>query len=118
MLPTMPVRWNDEVEEVLAGDLTAALAYVTPSGGAVVMAVAPIGLRDREAGTITFTTSLGLGRKLERIRREPRVALAYHAREHGFASGSTYALVQGTASITEQPDRDYLETVVRVVTRT
>ena len=53
------VTWPDDVDQILAGDLTTALAYVTPAGGAVVTAVAPIGLRDREAGTVTFTTSLG-----------------------------------------------------------
>jgi hypothetical protein len=71
---------------IIRGDLTAALAYVTPAGGAVVTAVAPIGLRDREARTVGFTTSLGFGRKLDRIKENPRVALAYHAREHGFAT--------------------------------
>jgi hypothetical protein len=107
-----PVSWSDEVDEVLAGDLTAGLAYVTPAGGAVVTAVSPIGLRDREKGTVTFTTSLGFGKKLERIRRNPGVALAYHAREHGFAQGGQYVLVQGTAAAKLPPDRDYLESVI------
>lgn len=105
----MPVTWPDEVDAVLDGDLTAALSYVTPAGGAVVTPVSPIGLRDRAAGTVTFTTSLGLGKKLERIERDPHVALAYHGREHGFSSGSQYVLVQGTASANRSPDRDYLE---------
>jgi hypothetical protein len=74
--------------------------------------VSPIGLRDRQAGTVTFTTSLGFGKKLERIRRDPRVALAYHAREHGFAHGSLYVLVQGRAEAKLPPDRDYLESVI------
>jgi hypothetical protein len=109
----MPVSWPDEVDRVIAGDLTAAVAYGTPAGGAVVTAVAPIGLRDRERGEVTFTTSLGLGRKLERLRSDPRIALAYHAREHGFAEGnSRYVLVQGRARIVEQPDRAYLDDVV------
>ncbi len=107
-----PLAWPDEVDEVLAGDLTAGLAYPTPAGGAVVTAVAPIGLRDREAGTVTFTTSLGFGKKLERIKRDPRLALAYHAREHGFSDSSLYVLVQGDAEVTLDPDRDYLETVI------
>jgi hypothetical protein len=107
-----PTSWPDEVDAILGGDLTAALAYVTPAGGAVVTAVAPIGLRDRGAGTVTFTTSLGFGKKLERIKREPRIALAYHAREHGFAEGSSYVLVQGRATAATKPDRDYLENVV------
>jgi hypothetical protein len=89
--------WSDEVDEILASDLTAALAYVTPAGGTVLTAVAPVGLRDRAAGTVTFTTSEGFGRKLDRIKRNPKVALAYHAREHGRSGSSRYVLVQGDA---------------------
>ena len=81
----MAVEWDDSVDAVLAGDLTAALGYRTPAGGVVVQAVAPIGLRDRTAGTVGFTTSLGFSKKLERIARDPRVAMAFHAREHGAA---------------------------------
>src|SRR5919202_658928 len=44
----MATSWPDEVDRVIDGDMTAALAYVTPAGGAVVTAVAPIGLRDRK----------------------------------------------------------------------
>src|SRR5947209_8250525 len=108
----MPVRWSERCDHVFAGDLTSALAYLTPAGGAVVTAVAPIGLRDRERGELTFTTSLGFGRKLDRIRRDPKVALLYHAREHGFHAGEELVLVQGTARIVEDPDQSYLETVV------
>src|SRR5215210_224922 len=105
------VTWPDEIDEVIGGDLTAGLAYLTPARGAVVTAVAPIGLRDREAGTVTFTTSLGFGKKLERIVRDPQVALAYHAREHGFARHPAYVLVQGRATTSLEPDRDLLENV-------
>jgi hypothetical protein len=77
-----------------------------------VTAVSPIGMRDREQGTVTFTTSLGFGRKLERISRNPRVALAYHAREHGFASGPAFVLVQGEAAPETEPDRALLEDVI------
>jgi hypothetical protein len=103
--------WPDEVDEVLGGDLTCAIAYVTPAGGAVVTAVAPIGLRDRAANTVGFTTSLGFGRKLDRLRTEPRIAMAYHAREHGLGDGANrrYVLVQGRASFDADPDPDYLE---------
>jgi hypothetical protein len=106
------VPWADDVDEILAGDLTAALAYCTPAGGAVVTAVAPIGMRDRERGTVTFTTSLGFGKKLERIKGNPRIALAYHAREHGFASGPDFVLVQGDAEPLTKPDRTLLEDVI------
>lgn len=108
----MPVTWPDDVDAILTGDLTAGAAYATPAGGAVVTAVAPCGLRDREAGIVTFTTSLGLGKKLERIRSDPKVALSYHARDHGFASGTQVVLVQGSGTIVEQPDRDWLENVL------
>lgn len=108
----MPVPWSEDIDRVIGGDLTAALAYVTPAGGAVATAVAPIGIRDRAAGTISFTTSLGFGRKLERIHRDRRIALAYHAREHGFADGELYVLAQGDAQITLEPDERYLREVV------
>jgi hypothetical protein len=106
------VSWPDDIDEILAGDLTTALAYATPAGGVVLSAVAPIGMRDREAGTVGFTTSLGFGKKLERIRLDPRVALAYHAREHGFASGPQFVLVQGEATATLEADRAFLEDVI------
>ena len=108
----MPVSWPDDVDSVIAGDLTAGVAWTTPAGGCVITAVAPCGLRDRGAGTVTFTTSLGFGKKLHRIRKDPRVALSYHARDHGHASGEQLVLVQGTARIVEQPDRDWLENVL------
>ena len=63
----MPVTWSDEVDDVLASDLTALLAYATPAGGAVATPVSPVGMRDRDAGTVSFTTSMGFGRKLERL---------------------------------------------------
>jgi hypothetical protein len=106
------MSWSDEVDAIIDGDLTAGLAYITPAGGVVVTAVAPLGLRDRAAGTVGFTTSLGFGKKLERIKRNPRVALAYHAREHGFAKSGLYVLVQGIAKPVTEPDRDYIENVI------
>src|SRR5205807_12445 len=110
---SMPLSWSDRDDAIIGGDLTAALAYVTPAGGAVVTAVAPIGLRDRTAGTVGFTTSLGFGRKLDRINQNPRVALAYHAREHGFATEQRFVLVQGIASYDAHPDSAVLAERVR-----
>ncbi|MEU2040005.1 hypothetical protein [Nocardia niwae] len=109
----MAVTWPDDVDDVLGGDLTCAAAYVTPAGGAVVSAVSPIGLRDRTAGTVGFTTSLGFGRKLERMKREPKVALAYHAREHGIGNRDNprFVLVQGTASFDPTPDQEVLDRI-------
>jgi len=47
----------------MIGDLTAAAAYVTTAGGAVVTGVAPCGLVRREDGVVGYTTSLAFGRK-------------------------------------------------------
>jgi hypothetical protein len=101
--------WSDEEDRIIGGDLTAALAYITPAQGAVVTPVAPLGLRDRESATVTFTTSLGFGRKLERIKENPQVALAYHAREHGFADSPGFVLLQGRASYDAHPDPAILQ---------
>jgi Pyridoxamine 5'-phosphate oxidase len=97
------VSWPDTVDEVLAGDMTAALSYSTPAKGAVPSAVAPIGMRDRDAGTVTFTTSLGFGKKLERIEADPRISLAYHARDHGRCERPEYVLVEGRAEPVPDP---------------
>jgi hypothetical protein len=105
------VRWSDEVDDILAGDLTAAFAYTTPAGGVVIVPVAPLGLRERDAGTVTVTSSYGRPKKLDRLRRNPAVALAYHAREHGFSGHPHFVLVQGTASVDERPDRAWLESI-------
>ena len=110
------IAWDDEVEAVLDGDLTAALGYRTPAGGVVVQAIAPIGLHDRASGTVGFTTSLGFSKKLERIERDPRVALAFHAREHGSASGETFVLAQGRARVIARPDAEQRARLRRLAT--
>jgi hypothetical protein len=104
-----PVRWSADIDEVFTGDITAAAAYLTPAGGAVVTAVAPCGIARRDQGMIGFTTSLGFGKKLERIIADPQVALAYHAREHGFSASPAYVLAQGRASVDLAPSRERLE---------
>jgi hypothetical protein len=103
------VTWDDNVDAILRGDLTVAAAYVTPMGGTVVTSVAPCGLASRAAGTVGFSTSLGIGKKLEHIVRDPHVALAYHTREHGSATSASYVLVQGTASVDLTPSMKRLE---------
>jgi hypothetical protein len=78
------------------------LAYTTPAGGAVVTPVSPIGMHDRERCRLAFTTSRGFGRKLERIEQDARVALAFHAREHGFSRRPGFVLGQGRALVAER----------------
>jgi hypothetical protein len=103
------VSWSDDVDEVIKGDITAAAAYITPAGGAVVTGVAPCGIGQRETGMLGFTTSLGFGKKLERIIRDPHIALAYHARDHGFSASPAFVLAQGTASVDITPSRERLD---------
>lgn len=94
-----PLSWPDEIDEIFTGDLVVAVGSPTPRGGVVLNSVTPIGLRDRTAGTVSFTTSLGFGRKLERIAKDPRIAVAYHTRQHGHGDRPGYVLVQGLASV-------------------
>jgi hypothetical protein len=105
------VEWTDDVDEILASDLAAGLAYLTPARGVVITPMAPLALRDRQAGTVTLTTSQALWRKLDRVRRNSGVAVAYHAREHGLTSRSGFVLVQGRASFPIVPDREWLESI-------
>ncbi|MFN8036812.1 MAG: hypothetical protein U0V73_12835 [Acidimicrobiia bacterium] len=103
-----PIMWSDEVDGILRGDLTVAAAYVTPAGGAVVTGVAPCGMAERDDAALGFTTSLGLAKKLERIVRNPKVALAYHSREHGTSASPCFVLAQGTASVDLVPSPERL----------
>lgn len=92
------VTWTDEVDENLASDLAAGFASLTPARGAVIIPMAPLALRDREAGTVTVTTSQAMWKKLDRIRRHHGVGIVYHARDHGLTRRSGFLLVQGRAS--------------------
>jgi hypothetical protein len=106
-----PVHWPDDVDLILDSDLTLALASVTPLRGCVLLPVTNFAVRDRAAGTLTaVNSSVGVSRKLERIRENPRVALAYHTRQHGFCDRPEYVLVQGRASLSE-PQPRYLESI-------
>ncbi|MGH8995456.1 MAG: hypothetical protein ACRDYB_05410 [Acidimicrobiales bacterium] len=111
------VAWSDGVDEVITGDLTVAAAYLTAAGGAVVTAVCPCGIRDREAGSVAFTTSLGFSKKLERIVRDPHVALAYHSRDHGFSVSPSFVLVQGQAEIDLTPSGKRLAAITPLAIR-
>jgi hypothetical protein len=111
------IEWSDGADEVFRGDVTVAAAYVTPAGGAVAVGVAPCGLADRAAGALGFTTSLGFGKKLERIVLDPHVALAYHARDHGFSASPSFVLAQGVASVDLQPSPARLEAFAPQATR-
>jgi hypothetical protein len=106
------LRWADDVDEVLSADQAIMLATVTPAKGVVLMPVTNFAVRDRDAGTLTAAnSSVGVSKKLERIRRDPRVALAYHTREHAFAPPRPeYVLVQGLATLSD-PDPRYMDSI-------
>jgi len=105
------ISWPDEVDQVIGGDLAAGVVYATPAKGAVIAPMAPLGLRDRERGTITVTTSLGLWKKLDRIRSNPSVAVAFHARDHADSDRQEFVLAQGSANFSTIPDRAWLESI-------
>jgi hypothetical protein len=103
--------WPDDVDQILDGDQVVALAYCTPARGTVLTPLTNFALRDRERGTLTaVNSSVGVWRKLERIRQNPRIALAYHTRTHGFSDRPEYILVQGTATL-RPADPHYPKTI-------
>ena len=110
----MTVHWSEELEQILDGDHALMLAYATPAKGVVLLPVSNFAVLDREAGTVaSVNTSVGAWRKLERIRRNPRVALAFHTRDHAATDRPEYVLVQGTASL-GPPVEDYPSTILDV----
>src|SRR3954454_18738229 len=99
--------WPDNVDDILDSDQVVALAYCTPANGTVLTPLTNFSLRDRDRATLTaVNSSVGVYKKLERIRDNPRIALAYHTRTHGFSDRPEFVLVQGTASLGD-PVEDY-----------
>jgi hypothetical protein len=98
--------WPDTVEEILDGDHVVGLAYATPAKGVVILPLTNFGVRDRATGTITVNSSVGVPKKLERIRQNPHVALAFHTRMHASHERPEYVLAQGRATLSE-PLADY-----------
>jgi hypothetical protein len=83
-----------------------ALAHVTPAEGVVLTPVTNFALRDREARTVAVNSSVGMWKKLERIQRNPHVAVAFHTRAHALSERPEYVLVQGRASLSSLEDPD------------
>lgn len=95
----MVVQWPIALEEILAGDQVVGLASVTPAKGVVIAPMTNFALHERQSGTVRVNSSVGAGKKLDRVRRDPRVALAFHTRDQGTADGPEYVLVQGIATV-------------------
>lgn len=100
------VSWPEEVDQVLAGDQAIALAHRTPAGGVVLSPVTNFAARDSDACTVTVNSSVGMWKKLARLRQDPEVALAFHTREHGVSRRPEYVLVQGRASLSSLSEPD------------
>jgi Pyridoxamine 5'-phosphate oxidase len=106
-----PVTWTDEIDEILDGDHAVMLAYATPAGGVVLAPVSNFGIHDREQGVVTVNSSVGAWKKLDRIRRDPHVAIAFHTRAHAAHDRGEYVLVQGRAML-GPPVADYPASVM------
>jgi hypothetical protein len=107
----MTTRWDDGLDEVIGGDHVTMLASVTPAEGVVLLPVTNFATGDRDEGTIVVNSSIGAWKKLDRIRRNPNVALAFHTRAHASHARPEYVLAQGRARISE-PIHDYPQTVI------
>lgn len=105
------VVWSEEVDRIFGGDHVLMLVYATPASGAVLLPLNNFAGRDPAAGTLSaINSSVGAWRKLERIRRNPKVALAFHTRLHSETDRPEYVLVQGRASLSH-PVPDYPTTI-------
>jgi len=98
--------WPETVETIVEGDHVVMLVYVTPARGVVLTPVTNFGVHDPGAGTVTVNSSVGAPKKLDRIRRTPLVALAFHTREHALHERPEFVLMQGSARLS-QPVADY-----------
>jgi len=103
--------WSERVEEILDGDHAVILAYTTPAAGVVLAPVSNFGLHHRAEGVVTVNSSVGAWKKIERIRRNPRVAIVFHTRAHATHERPEYVLVQGRASL-QPPVADYPTSVL------
>src|SRR5438552_17970314 len=94
-IPHGAAPWPDTVDDIFGGDCVVTLGYVTPASGVVLTPLTNLALRDRSAGTLTvLNSSVGVWKKLERIRRNPRVAVAFHTRKRGTSRRREVVLVQ------------------------
>lgn len=101
--------WSDAADEIFASDQAVGFAYTTPARGVVLTPLTNFAIRDRAHGEMEpLNSSIGMWRKLEQIERRPKVAVAYHTREHGFSRRPEYVLVQARASPRPLDDRTWI----------
>ncbi len=105
--------WHDDDDEIIGGDLTAALAYVTPAGGAVVTPVAPIGLRDARRAPSASRRRSASGASSTASRRTPTWRSPITRASTALRPSARFVLVQGTAYYDASPDSTELEERIR-----
>jgi general stress protein 26 len=106
----MTVSWSTELDGVLAGDQVVGVASITPARGVVIAPMTNFAVHDRQAGVVKVNSSVGASKKIERMRRNPHVAVAFHSRDHSTADGQQYVLVQGIATVSA-PVPDFPSTI-------
>ena len=96
--------WPQTVDEILHGDQIVGFAYVTPAKGVVLQPLTNMG-----HPTEPVSSSVGMYKKLQRIQKNPYVAVAYHTRKYSFSDRPEYVLVQGRGSLTPVEDRTWID---------
>lgn len=84
-------RWPSEADPILKGDQVVALAHRTPAQGVVLTPATNFGVHDRLSGRLLINSSIGMWRKLKRIRQDPQVAVAFHSRFYSRTSATKYS---------------------------
>jgi PPOX class probable F420-dependent enzyme len=88
----------DSVREFLATGLLAHVVTLDPDGSPYVT----LAWAGFDGDEVVFATFFGTDqRKLQNLRRDPRVALSFHAKEHTGEGLHPYVVIRGTARITE-----------------
>jgi hypothetical protein len=99
--------WPSDIDPVVRGDQILVFAHKTPAVGVVLTPMTNFGTHGRDEGRVTVNSSVGMWRKLERLMQEPKVAIAFHARDHSACTRADYVMVQGDGAVspTDEPDR-------------
>jgi general stress protein 26 len=90
----------DEVEEVLDGSLVAILTVVNDRGRPVSHPMLP--LYDRSNKKLYFTSSILFSKKLEHIKRNPRVSVLFSQREFIRSPSYHVVMLKGDARVIDE----------------
>ena len=96
----------DSVREFLATGLLAHVVTLDPDGSPYVT----LAWAGFDGDELVFATFFGTDqRKLRNLRRDPRVALSFHAKEHAGEGLHPYVVISGKAHITEGGALDVMD---------